>query len=110
MLFKNKKGIELTFTTIIVIIILLFVMTVVLLFFGKFFGLEVGILTPTITGLQCDSDEDGINNAIDTCPCDPNTEHQPPNCNPKTCDLEKNCKNQNQASSKDSQQAAQSKK
>jgi len=82
MLFKNKKGIEFTFTAVVVGILVISVMVIVLLFFGKFFGLEVGILTPTITGLQCDYDQDGVKDSIDVCPCDIDPSHQIANqCN-----------------------------
>ncbi|PIN70034.1 hypothetical protein COV93_03135 [Candidatus Woesearchaeota archaeon CG11_big_fil_rev_8_21_14_0_20_43_8] len=65
----NKKGVEITMSTIIIFIIVLITMLVVLGILYKFTG-EGKKETEGIFGnLRTDCDGDGIKNIIDACPC-----------------------------------------
>ena len=66
---KNKKAVELSMNVIIIVVILLIVAFSVIAVFGKLFGKEARQIEGQIDALG-DSDNDGISNFFDKCPCD----------------------------------------
>lgn len=67
---KNKKAVELTLNVIVVAAIVLVVLVVSIMIYTGIIGKESGKVGDIIEGMEGDCDGDGINNILDTCPCD----------------------------------------
>jgi hypothetical protein len=89
---KSKKGVELSLNVVIIAVILLVVAVVVIAVFMRLFGEESERIEGQIKALD-DSDNDGIINMFDKCPCTAGIKENdgckegetPPKEKPKTC-------------------------
>ena len=66
---KNKKAVELTLNVIVVAAIVLVVLVVSIMIYVGIIGEERIIIDDIMDGMEGDCDGDGINNILDTCPC-----------------------------------------
>lgn len=74
-----KKGEIEPMQIVILFIILAVVAGVVIYIFVNYTGKEAGIIGSKIEGLNKDTDNDGVVDTADPCPCDPTPA---PNCSP----------------------------
>ena len=67
---KNKKAVELSLNVIVVAAIVLVVLVVSIMIYTGYMGEAKITLDQNIYRINHDCDGDGINDAIDRCPCD----------------------------------------
>ncbi len=73
---KNKKAVELTLNVIVVAAIVLVVLAVSIMIYTGVIGKERNQLNQHIFSIGHDCDGDGLSDAIDPCPCDPNVQDE----------------------------------
>ncbi len=86
---KNKNAVELSLNVIVVAAIVLVVLVVSIMIYTGIIGEESGKVHDIMEGMEGDCDGDGINDILDTCPCDYDDPAKPrkDNCKPaETCD------------------------
>ena len=73
---KNKKAVELTLNVIVVAAIVLVVLVVSIMIYTGAIGKERTKLDENIFSIGHDCDGDGLSDAIDPCPCDPDIQDE----------------------------------
>ena len=90
----NRKGVEMSLSTVVVALILIFVAFAILAVFTDIFG---GKQVPWLRGqtetATSDCDGDGIIGVTDRCPCDPEIRDKSEKCGQASSISVKNCPN-----------------
>jgi len=87
---KNKDAVELSLNVIVIAAMVLIVLVVSIMIYTGYIGKTRVTLDENIYRINHDCDGDGINDAIDRCPCDAEDTNEPK----KECTTSvKNCEN-----------------